>query len=226
MVSSNSAALVWTGADGTNNTWSSGANWGGVVPGAGRAVTFGYPYLQTNANDLLSTLNSVRFNTGGFTIMGDPLTLQSGLTNAAGANVWDLDTTLGGVQTWLNSGGTLTVNGDITNAGRLLTLVANGDIQISGMISGTGGLTKNGTGRLLMQGIHTYSGVTTVAASGGTTTALQLSGPGDLDIRNSDLTMSGRMDLGNHNATIGGLNGAGLIFANDIPQPTFDIGSQ
>lgn len=224
VVSSNSAALVWTGADGTNNAWSSGANWGGVVPSATTRVTFGYPYLQTNANDVLSALNSVRFNTGGFTISGNPLTLQSGLTNAAGTNVWGLNTTLGAAQTWLNSSGTLTMNGAVTNAGRLLTLVANSDIQVNGTISGAGGLTKNGTARLLMQGMHTYSGATSVAASGGTTAALQLSGPGDLDIGNSDLTMAGRMDLGNHNVTIGGLNGAGLIYANDLPQPTLTLG--
>ena len=51
VVSSNNAALVWTGAAGTNNAWSSSANWGGAVPGAVSSVTFGYPYLQTNAND-------------------------------------------------------------------------------------------------------------------------------------------------------------------------------
>lgn len=225
VVSSNNASLVWTGADGTNNTWSSDANWAGVVPGAATRVTFGNPSLQTNANDLLSALNSVRFNTGGFTISGNPLTLQSGLTNTAGANVWGLNTTLGAAQTWLNSGGTLTVNGALTNAGRLLTLVANGDIQVNGMISGTGGLTKNGTARLLMQGIHTYSGATSVAANSGTGAALQLIGPGDLDIRSSDLSMSGRMDLGNYNATIGALNGPGLIYANDIPQPTLTLGA-
>jgi autotransporter-associated beta strand protein len=225
VVSSNNAALVWTGAAGTNNNWSSDDNWGGVVPDASSRVTFGYPYLQTNANDLLSALNSVRFNTGGFIISGNPLTLQSGLTNTAGSNIWGLSTTLGAAQTWLNAGGTFTINGAVTNAGRLLTLVANSDIQVNGMIYGTGGLTKNGTARLLMQGTHTYSGTTSVAANGGTAAALQLSGPSDLDIRSSDLTMTGRMDLGNYNATIGALNGAGLIYANDIPQPTLTLGA-
>ena len=33
------------------------------------------------------------------------------------------------------------------------------------------------------------------------------------------------MDLGNHNATIGGLSGPGLIYANDIPQPTLTLGA-
>ena len=76
-----------------------------------------------------------------------------------------------------------------------------------------------------MQGTHTYSGTTSVAANGGTAAALQVSGPSDLDIRSSDLTMAGRMDLGNYTATIGALNGAGLIYANDIPQPTLTLGA-
>ena len=33
------------------------------------------------------------------------------------------------------------------------------------------------------------------------------------------------MDLENHNATIGALNGAGLIYADDIPQPTLTLGA-
>jgi autotransporter-associated beta strand protein len=224
VVSGNGAALVWTGAAGTN-AWSSSNNWAGAVPGAGSRVTFGYASQQTNANDLVSTLNSVRFNSGGFRISGNPLTLQSGLTNSVGTNVWAIDTTLGAAQTWLNARGTLMISGAVNNAGGTLTLNANDDIQVRGAISGTGALLKNGTGRLLMQGVHTYSGITSVLTNGSSTAALQLAGQGDLDIRNSDLSLNARMDLGNHNATVGALTGAGQIYANDLPQPVLTIGA-
>ena len=221
-VVSTNAAFVWTGAAGTNN-WASSGNWGGALPGTGTRVVFGYASQQSNYNDVATALPSVQFTGGGFTIAGNPLTLQSGLTNT-GANTWALNTTLGGAQTWLNSSGTLTLGGAVTNAGNTLTLVANADIQFNGPVSGAGGLTKSGTARLLMQGVHPYTGVTTVAAAG-TSTALLLSGPADLDLGGSDLTLSGNMDLVNHDATVGALNGSGTIFANDLPQPLLTVGA-
>jgi autotransporter-associated beta strand protein len=217
------APLVWTGAAGTNN-WASGGNWGGALPGTGTRVIFGYTSQQSNYNDVATALPAVQFTTGGFNISGNPLTLQSGLTNS-GANTWALNTTLGASQTWLNSSGTFTLNGAVTNASNTLTLSANADIQLNGPVSGAGGLTKTGTARLLLQGAHPYTGPTTIASAGSSATALQLSGPADLALGGSDLTLSGRMDLVNHNATVGALNGSGTIFANDLPQPLLTVGA-
>ena len=129
----------------------------------------------------------------------------------------------GGWETWLNASGTLTVTGAITNRGYPLTIAANSDVRLAGRISGSGGLTRNGSARLIMQGNHDYSGPSIIAAASGTTTALEV-GAADLGIPNSDLTLNGRMDLGNHDATVGALNGTGLNFANDLTR-TLTLGA-
>ncbi|MCX6926398.1 MAG: cadherin domain-containing protein [Verrucomicrobia bacterium] len=222
-VVSTNGAFTWTGAS-SSSLWSSANNWGGIVPGAGAQLTFGSPMQQANSNDLVSSVANVIFNNAGFNLLGQPLTVQSGVRNS-GNNAWSLNTTLGAAQTWQITAGTFTINGALTNAGFQLTLAANGDVQLNGPLSGAGGLTKSGTARLLLQGAQPYSGATTVASAGSSSTALQLSGPADLSLANSDLTMNGRMDLVNHNALVGALNGSGTIFANDIPRPVLTIGA-
>ena len=214
------AAYAWTGAGGTNN-WGNPGNWGGVVPGAGARLIFGAPSLQANANEALSTLTSVQFTNTGFNLSGNPVSLQSGLTNS-GDNTWGLNTTLTASQAWQNSSGTFTAAGAITNNGFTLTVVANSDFYLSGPVSGTAGLSKSGAARLAMSGQHTYSGQTTIFA--GTNTALEVDGAADLVLASSDLYLAGKMDLWNHNATVGALLANGSIFANDLTR-TLTVGA-
>ena len=204
---------AWSGAGGTNN-WGNAGNWGGVVPGTGARLIFGAPWLQANTNEMLTALTSVQFTNSGFNLYGNPVTLQSGLTNTSGDNTWGLNTTMTAAQAWQSSSGTLTAAGAITNSGLTLTLVATSDLRMSGPISGAGGISKSGSSRLLMCGTHSYSGQTTVFAA--TNTALQVDGASDLNIGASDLYLVGKMDLWNHNATIGALLGNGAVFANDL----------
>jgi len=61
--------------------------------------------------------------------------------------------------------GTGTVGGDLTLDGATLTVGAlNTSTTYGGLIDGTGGLTKTGTGTLTLANDHNYSGPTTVAA--------------------------------------------------------------
>ncbi|HWQ93256.1 MAG TPA: cadherin domain-containing protein, partial [Clostridia bacterium] len=205
--------LVWTGAA-ADARWAQANNWRGVTPDAGARLVFGYPMQQATVNDAVSTLAWVQFTNGGFSVTGNPVTLQTGLTNS-GNNTWDLDTALAAPQAWNNAaGGTLTISGAITNAGHMMSLVTGGDVRLLGSVTGAGGINKTGGARLLMAGTHSYTGPTIVAAASGTATALEVTGLEDL-VLNSDLTLNGRMDLWNRNATVGGLNGTGIIFAND-----------
>jgi len=82
----------------------------------------------------------------------------------------------------LNSGGTLQIGvGGTTGVLGVSTLTNNGtlvfnrsdDSTYSGIVSGSGAVTKQGTGRLTLDGANSYSGVTTI--SGG---VLALSGTG------------------------------------------------
>ncbi len=205
--------LVWTGASSTNR-WSHPDNWGGVAPSAGARLTFGWANQQTNVNDLGGSLNWVQFTNGGFACAGGAVTLQSGLTNT-GNNTWGINTTLAASQTWRQNSGELNVAGAISNAGFTLTLLANADLRVSGRIAGAGGLTKSGSARLLIQGDHAYTGPTTINSAGTTNTALEVNGANDLNLGGSSMTLNGRMDLGNHHATLGALNGNGALFANN-----------
>jgi fibronectin-binding autotransporter adhesin len=120
----------------------------------------------------------------------------------------------------LNSGGTLqigvgTTGGvlatDLTNNG---TLVFNrsDDSTYSGIISGTGAVTKQGGGTLTLTGPNTYSGLTTI--SGGT---LALSGSGSIGTGGLDLGTNGIFDLaalasGTYSLpATGNLTGAGTL---------------
>ena len=206
------STYVWLGGAQTNQ-WSDPGNWGGATPPAYSRVIFGLPSLLENQNDFLTLLGSVHITNSGFNISGRGLSLQSGLTNS-GTSTWDVPTTLVGPQTWQSAAGTLSVAAPITNGGFTLGLNATGDIAISGSIAGSGGLLKSGGARLLFSGQHSYAGMTTINTAG-TATALEVSGLEDLDIGNSDLILHGRMDLNNHSARVGGLNGVGMIFANN-----------
>lgn len=206
--------FIWSGG-GADNRWSTVANWTGLAPLDGVRLLFGKPLRQTNVNDYADfTARSLQLTNGGFTLGGNPLNLLAGLTNA-GENTLALPLTLTGPQAWLNASGTLAVTGPVTNSGYNLTLIANADTRLDAPVTGTGGLVKSGTGRLLMQGTHTYTGATTIQAAGGTANALEISGANDLDLSSSTFVLNGRMDLWNHHATIGGLNGNGMIYANN-----------
>jgi len=68
--------------------------------------------------------------------------------------------------TIISSGsGGLTLTGNITNGGFDLTIDGSNATTIStGVISGSGGLTKSGSGTLTLSGTNTYTGVTTINA--------------------------------------------------------------
>jgi fibronectin-binding autotransporter adhesin len=162
-----------------------------------------------------------------------------GVFQKTGSSTWTLTGTAGTATSWtvtgglLNfsstsafNGGTLTLNGgglqwasgtstDISSSLAALgaggaTFDTNGNNVTFGTgLSGTGALTKSGSGTLTLSIANTYSGGTDVEAG-----TLQLSGPGTLGSSSGSVTVSGgTLDLGGTSQIVGALSGSGGAIA-------------
>ncbi len=71
----------------------------------------------------------------------------------------DVDIAMQGAQSWTNhSANLLTIVNNVNKGGYALISNGSGNTSISGVISGTGGITKSGTGTLTLGGTNTFSG--------------------------------------------------------------------
>ncbi|HCY99640.1 MAG TPA: hypothetical protein DHV56_06590, partial [Rhodobacter sp.] len=108
---------------------------------------------------------------GGITIATEALTLNGSgvlsggaLRSVSGANSYDGDITLGSAARINADAGSLTVGGTVDNGGFLLTVGGAGNTTFEDIISGLGGLTKDGAGTTTLEAVNSYSGATTVNA--------------------------------------------------------------
>ncbi len=161
--------MTWDGG-GTDNNWNTKENWSfDAVPVNGIAIVFTGFNRQTNfdntSNPVLTNVGLVTFNNGGFNITGSyQLTLNAGITST-GNNTWAINSTLAYAQSFTSLSDMLTISGNVNNNGNLLTVDGPGNLLISGAISGTGGLTKSGSGTLtLSSSCNTFQGPATVTA--------------------------------------------------------------
>lgn len=105
------------------------------------------------------TVSSAIAKTGNNT---STLTLTAARNIAVNAEISSSNNTLG---LTLNAGGNTSGSGAINTNGGLLSLSpGSGTGTYSGVISGTGGVTKAGSGTLTLSGANTYTGATTVSA--------------------------------------------------------------
>lgn len=82
----------------------------------------------------------------------------SGTNELAGAITLASPSTIG------SDAGSLSIRGEVSNGGHLLTVSGEGGASFFGAISGSGGFTKNGNGLTALFGNNTYSGGTTISA--------------------------------------------------------------
>jgi outer membrane autotransporter protein len=167
-----------------------------VADGATLGIYGGINYVVTEA----LTLNGA--GAGG---------MSGALDNITGDNTFAGDITLASASTIGSTAGTLTASGAIDNGGFLLTVGGAGNEILSGIISGTGALTKNGAGALTLSGTNTYSGTTTI--SGGTLRASGGSAIADTGAVSLDDIAGAFFELLN-SETIGSLAGGGTTGGN------------
>ncbi|HEY2911475.1 MAG TPA: autotransporter-associated beta strand repeat-containing protein, partial [Gemmataceae bacterium] len=151
------ANFVWTGAAG-DQSWSTDTNWmGGTAPPAnttGVTLTFdsngtAAPIMFDDISGL--KIDSMSFSASGYIIEGEAIPLT--ITGAASPAISD---TIGG-----NTIGD--ANMPITLAGNILVNIAAGTDSIRSLMSGAFGVTKGGSGTLVLAGLNTFTGLTTIS---------------------------------------------------------------
>ncbi len=138
---------------------------------------------------------------------GALLKLGTGTLTLTGTNTYTAGTTVSAGTLQIGDGGTTgTLPGNITNQATL-AFNRSDALTYSGVISGTGTLTQLGTGTLTLSGANTYSSNTTITAGTlrlGAANALPSGTP-------LALATGATLDLNNHTASVGKLDGSGNI---------------
>jgi outer membrane autotransporter protein len=170
----------------------------GVIAGAGRLTKIGTANLTlTNANNFL----------GGVTLNAGSLTLGNASALGSGTLI------VGGSSTLNSTTGLALPNDVILNA----NLAAGGanELTLGGAISGAGGLTKVGTGNLILTNTNAYNGATTVNAG---TLSVNGSISNSAVTVNNGGTLGGNGTLGNTTIAFGGVlapgNSVGTLNVN------------
>ncbi|MDH5265832.1 MAG: IPTL-CTERM sorting domain-containing protein, partial [Betaproteobacteria bacterium] len=142
-------ATTWSGA-GTNDNWSTGANWiGGAPPASGNATFVTFPAA------------SARFGPA----VDAPWTInRMDIASATAYAMTGSAITFAGASPQLNaSGGAHSIANPLTLSAALAVSNA-ANLTLSGAIGGAAGLAKSGAGRLTLSGTSTFTGGTTVNA--------------------------------------------------------------
>jgi autotransporter-associated beta strand protein len=180
----------WTGT--VTTTWNLDLNWNSqTVPTSADNAVFDTTFSNQPSVTVATSVGGL-WMTGSVAqnviISGATLTLNGNTINGTSglgilvdnSNAFKLTITaslaLAAAQTWRNnSGNLLTVGaGGVNTNGQALTIDGTGDTTISGIISGSGTLTKAGAGTLTLSDANTYTGSTTISA--GTLIAAATSG--------------------------------------------------
>ncbi len=197
-VSVNSSTSVF---DISTDTVSGGPTIGDLSGVANSSVTLGANNLnvQTSSTNTFAGVISGTSNTASLTVTGSGKTILTGINTYTGGTIVNSTVALSAGGTLastgavtLNSGSTFDISastgspviGDLTGAsGSIVTLGANtltagttNSTTFAGVMSGTGGFTKQNTGTISFSNVNAYTGTTTI--NGG---ELALTGAGNLN---------------------------------------------
>ena len=137
---------TWTGG-GADNNWNTALNWNTPVTTSGDDLIFAASPRPAPNNDFTGLqIDSITFNTNGYALSGNALTITNGITDNAGSNSCSIPLTLGASQTFQNTaGGITTIGGTIALGTNNLTIAGSASVYLNGIISSTTGgkLTVN-----------------------------------------------------------------------------------
>jgi len=165
------ATRTWTGGSSSSSDWGYYANWqNGNIPQEGDDIVFpsGVSRL-TNRNTFIGrTFHSIRFTGTGYKITGNKISLSNGIiadtSNTSNTLELAIDLTANQRFSCNNGGGSkLFVNGSLNLNNYTLQTWGVGEKHLGGIISGSGGITKAGSGPLIFSGAeNTFTGDTIV----------------------------------------------------------------
>lgn len=149
---------VGNGTSGSPAAWSTGSNWTGTVPTSSSTVTLRFENTAANSwsnNDLTGLIVSSitipasvsAINVKDNTVTGNAITLNGGFTvNTGNWQTFGFDMAMSAIRTF-----------DITN----------GQLTLSGNLSGAGGITKSGGATLILNGTNSISNSTRLTINSG-----------------------------------------------------------
>jgi autotransporter-associated beta strand protein len=213
------ATLTWTGAA-PGAMWSSASNWSpNVLPANGDSLVFPEGALSRNTmNDLNGlSIDSVSITGPEYDVSGNPLTLTGGISVASMCHAtWGIPLVLGAPMAITVASGQafpLDLEAGIDTRGHLLTMAGTGNTVVTGVIGGSGGFTKSGSGRVDFWAANTYAGDTIV--SGGTLAARVLNAvPSGVGNGTTTVAAGAVLIIGDSGQTVNDLSGDGTIVSS------------
>jgi autotransporter-associated beta strand protein len=189
-----------------NNTYSGGSTLASVVT-ALNSGSLGTGAVTVNSGGNLQVQGGINL-ANNFTLNSSGTTANDGaIENVAGSNAISGTVTLAGNSRIQSDSGTLALSSGVNLGANTLNVGGAGNTSASGVISGTGGLSKDGAGSLTLTAANTYSGATAVNVG-----ALNVGAKNALSSSTAVTVASGAtLNLNNYTDTIGSIAGSGTL---------------
>ena len=150
--------FTWTTGSGGN--WSDSTKWVNDLANGIRPATFGLPYYTLNFNQAVTAVNDLSTN-----YLVNKLNFGNTVTIPAGNSIRFTNNGAILPQINQNSGNQVTIGSPLNlTTNTTLGGSGNGQVNISGNITGAGSLTKTSSGQLQLTGANTFTGGFNIAA--------------------------------------------------------------